>query len=346
MTLVASTVETMRGVLPLAKVREYRESLDPVLINLFVKPTGSFVGGVSKSIGEYPALQFRNRLNVIVKGGKPSFDWVLPEGIQGLLTYTNWLDAKGKKNSRNIVAALKKVGYDTDSKEFQGWMAEWIAGFLVPDGKYEIRWDIEAFDDLGQYGVDEDSCYTYGHEYTDAPVVLATGFAGKAVSFIILLRDDNRGVIARCWGFIPEGSLGMYLSNGYYSDGMVHGMHTFVKAIEAATGQAYQSVAQVPTGTPIYHNRDGVWVTPTGSDVVPDHTEYCNSVCISCGKKSTDGRLTCTLCRGFKCNGCEENYQGVTQVRCDRCEEYFCQSCYDGWHCDHDDRDYDDQDDD
>src|SRR5207253_457427 len=105
--------------------------------------------------------------------------------------------SKGLKNSRVLAKWATKIGLDTNSKSYQDLVNYWAEQFITKEFCYEIRWDYEAFNLLGDIeGVDyKESCYGTANgdngrfgEWNDAPVTMFIGMTKpKVPTFVILI---------------------------------------------------------------------------------------------------------------------------------------------------------------
>ena len=293
----------MRGFIPYSKICEWRAPFDPLLAALFTRPEGVVEPTQMQSIDSTIACTlWRNLSRLVTAAGK-----VMPNEVLSYAMLQSWLDAKGKKNSRNIVAALKKVGYDTDSKEFQGWMAEWIAGFTTTPYAYSIHWDLDTFDRIGTFkNVDTSSCLQPYGEWREAAPALASGFGGRVGTFLTLLTtpDAERRVLARAMGMYYPESKGFYIFSPNYGPGIKHVIDVFTTAVCLAVDVELKSSAAytVHGMVPFSPNGSEVWMHWSGA--VPPTESFCTSECMMCGAKcrySHAGCYTCTNnpnCRG------------------------------------------------
>lgn len=334
------TCTKMRDLMSVTRIRSLRKGLDPTLAETFKKPRGRIGTKRMDQMSHNDARELHNSLYRITNYETIS---TFPEGLN---TIQNWLNSKGKKNSRIIIAHLKKCGFDTNRAEFQGWTAEWQAKFLSTPCEYEIAWDVDAFDRVGTFsGVDAygKSCYRPEGEWRDGPVTLAGGLWSEQPTFVVFLRKGSDAVRARCWGFIaakPYEHNAIYLSNGYYGEGMPSDIAIFVRAIECAIGTP-MTFKRIGDGQnwPLYVNGDTAMVYASTADA-PDHEEGhdLNSYeCVAdgCHRDTSESNgyqhPFCGHClddEGTDCHACGDRVGEGDQYHCSHCEETYCESCY------------------
>ena len=343
-----NTQVKMRGILTHEKIREMRADADERLAALFTTPKGRVGASRIERIPARVAEQLFYNLLDVVNDGQMLY------GFNHVML-TTWVDAAGKRTSRQVTAVLKKAGINTDSKKFQEWMATWTSHFMSTDAEYQIRWDIEAFDMIGEIpGVDgrvggtNKSCYRKQGEYREAPVTLACGFGQGVPTFVVLLYKKDT-VVGRAWGFIPTAPFMdcVFLSNGYYGTGVASDINVMVRAVEAAchrpmTVRKYNwETDRSQINWPLFVNRDTTLAWPTaqtppvvGYEHVPDLRA---TKCLACSGRITvlgqgqhpfcgacmDGTEPCCVC-GMGVSP-RHAYHG-----CGHCANdlIYCQTCY------------------
>lgn len=143
-------------------------------------------------------------------------------------------------------------------------MTEWLSSFQTQNCVYDVRWNLDAFDKLGHYPPcsSAGSCYSKRGEFKDSPLSLAAGFYHNIPTFVVLLKDLNDRIKARCWGFYFNNQF--YLSNFYFAEGFRNLNALFVRAIEKASGipLSFGKFSNESWSLPVYVNDHPIRCTP------------------------------------------------------------------------------------
>jgi hypothetical protein len=226
----------------------------------------------------------------------------------------------------------KELGINIHDPLYQKIIQDWSSAFDVQKLDYDIRWDKEAFDLLGQiYNVDRHhsgtrlSCYGSGGEWDECPGVLYQGAGNGLSTFVILLfaqEDSNRNgstvykgtCIGRCWGFMEEVDSpveqkipSMYLSNYYFNNDYNwtggRGPGVFVRALECAMQHTltFKVDSDEVTFLPVFQNEGSALVHLAGTEYGWSVHKHDPGTCLvhSCSSQTYDERGCCEPHCGF-----------------------------------------------
>ena len=184
---------------------------------------------------------------------------------------------------------------------------------VVGNVDYDIRWDAQAFDALGEIcGVDRAthggqlSCWGDRGERSYEPSVLYTG-GGTDPPFstfvmFLFLPDYPTECIARSWGIAwVKQHLHIVVHNMYYSSGLSQNTDVWLKALSRATGinlikkeDMWRDAFLPHANMYVFVNKNLVQIRPHGTAWRPRSTAASRSRCLFCG--SDYGLPICNKC--------------------------------------------------